>query len=71
MARTGIPGSWCPLIACGWLDWCPPDSMGCKLYGPALQVEMDDGSSAGFRHVARSVERQCTVQGLRSGILYK
>lgn len=33
------------------------------------QVEMDDGS--GFRHVARSDERQCTVEGLRSGILYK
>jgi len=34
------------------------------------QVEMDDGN--GFRHVARSTgERQCTVQGLRSGILYK
>lgn len=34
-----------------------------------LQVEMDDGS--GFRHVARAEERQCTVGGLRSGILYK
>jgi hypothetical protein len=41
------------------------------LYWPALQVEMDDGSGAGFRHVSRSAERQCTVQGLRSGILYK
>lgn len=33
------------------------------------QVEMDDGS--GFRHIARSAERQCTVHGLHSGILYK
>lgn len=30
---------------------------------------MDDG--AGFRHVARSTERQCTVEGLQSGLLYK
>ena len=33
------------------------------------QVEMDDGS--GFRHVARAAERQCAVEGLRSGVLYK
>ena len=37
--------------------------------GCALQLEMDDGS--GFRHIARSAERQCVVHGLRSGILYK
>lgn len=30
---------------------------------------MDDGT--GFRHVARATERQCTVEGLRSGVLYK
>ena len=33
------------------------------------QLEMDDGS--GFHPVSHYVERQCTVQGLRSGILYK
>ena len=42
----------------------PPQRTPCR-----LQVEMDDGS--GFRYVARSVERQCTIQGLCSGIVYR
>lgn len=47
----------------------PGDMPSTRLPPAACQVEMDDGS--GFRHVARAAERQCTVEGLRSGILYK
>ncbi|KAL4434999.1 hypothetical protein ABPG77_003824 [Micractinium sp. CCAP 211/92] len=49
------------------LGWPEPAANGGTVTG--YEVEMDDGS--GFRHVARSAERQCTVHGLHSGILYK
>lgn len=49
------------------LGWPEPAANGGTVTG--YEVEMDDGG--GFRHVARSPDRQCTVQGLRSGILYK
>lgn len=66
-APSDAPFVWDTTATSVTLGWPEPASNGGNVTG--YEVEMDDGS--GFRHVARAAERQCTVEGLRSGILYK
>lgn len=66
---SDAPFVWDTTASSVTLGWPEPASNGGNV--TSYEVEMDDGSGSGFRLVTRSLERQCIVQGLRSGILYK